>query len=196
MDKNGLLALDAREAVKLGQHKFWNLLNSSFKFIFQFTKPTADRTLTFPDANGIIGVTGGAANASGGATVALTAAQSGQVFYLDAATGVVYTLPAPVVGLTYTFEVTVSVTSNSHEVRTNTGTVFIEGVIAQIGSATTFGFAANSAATQAYKANGTTTGGLIGTQFTLTCVSATLWSMTNAINVASGTAATPFTATP
>jgi len=133
--------------------------------------------------------------ASGAGTVALSAAQSGQTFKLDAATGVVYTLPAPVVGLTYNFQVTVSVTSNSHEVRTNTGTVFIGGVLAQIGSATTFGFLADLAATQAYKANGSTTGGLIGTQFTLTCVSATVW-MISGINVGSGTAATPFTATP
>lgn len=134
-------------------------------------------------------------NASGAAAVTLTAAQSGQTFLLDAATGVVYTLPAPVVGLTYTFQASVSVTSNSHEVRTNTSTVFIAGNIAQVGSTTTFGFNANGTSIQAYKANGTTSGGLIGTQLVFTCVSPTKW-MVGGTNVASGTAGTPFTATP
>lgn len=156
-----------------------------------FTTPT----LVSPTINTSIIKGYSAFTASGAGTVTLTAAQSGQTFKLDAATGVVYTLPAPTVGLTYSFQVTTSVTSNSHEVRTNTGTVFIGGVLAQIGSTTTFGFLADLAATQAYKSNGSTTGGLIGTHFTLTCVSATVW-MISGINVGSGTASTPFTGTP
>lgn len=136
-------------------------------------------------------------NASGAGTVSLTAAQSGDNFLLDAATGVVYTLPAPVVGLNYTFQVTVTNTSNSHEVRTNTGTVFIEGVILNVctTAANSLGFLANGSTHQAIKMNGTTTGGYIGTQFTLTCVSATEWMISGTV-LTSGTAATPFTATP
>lgn len=134
-------------------------------------------------------------NPSGGATVTLTAAQNGQTFLLDAATGVTYTLPAPAIGLTYNFAVTVSVTSSAHEVKTNAGTVFLEGVIAQIGSATTFGFKADGTTILALKMNGTTTGGVLGSQFTFVCVSATEW-LVSGINVASGTAATPFTNTP
>lgn len=132
---------------------------------------------------------------SGGATVTLTAAQSGGTFLFDAATGVNYTLPAPAVGLSYSFLGTVSVTSNADEVQTSAGTVFLEGAIAQVGSTTTFGFAANGSSHVAYKANGTTSGGLIGTLLTFTCVSGTEWMVTG-LNVASGTAGTPFTATP
>jgi len=130
-----------------------------------------------------------------GSTAAPTAAQSGQTFALDTASGSVITLPTPAVGLTYHFIVTVSVTSNSHEIKTSGSSVFLQGVTAQIGSATTFGFAADGSTIQAIKSNGTTTGGLIGTQYTVTCISATKWLVTG-VNVASGTAATPFTATP
>lgn len=132
--------------------------------------------------------------ASGAATVTLTAAQSGQTFLFDSAAGIVYTLPAPVVGLSYSFQATVTVTSNAHEVRTNTGTVFIEGTIAEFGT-TIGGFLANGSTHQAIKMTGTTLGGLIGTQFTLTCVSATEWMIAGVV-MASGTVATPFNATP
>lgn len=201
-----------------------------------FTRPTATRTITFPDATGTVltsaasqtlttpviagGLTAtgaGSVNFSGstasflfptggvlanyvavnagGSTIALTAAQSGQTVNLDTATGTVVTLPTPVAGLFFNFQVTVSVTSNSHEIKTSAGTIFMQGVVAQIGSATTFGFKGDASTHVCLKMNGTTTGGLLGSQFTVTCLSATQW-LVSGINVASGTAATPFNATP
>jgi hypothetical protein len=51
-----------------------------------------------------------------GATVTLTAAESGTTQIFDRAAGIVYTLPAPVPGMTFDFFVKTSVTSNAHKV--------------------------------------------------------------------------------
>jgi hypothetical protein len=132
-------------------------------------------------------------NASPAATVTLTAAQSGQAFAFDRAAGVIYTLPTPAVGLNYRFIFTVAQTSAANEVQTaptTSVTLFMQGVITVTGT-TTMGFAGVPTTSVAIKTNDTTTGGLIGGDFTCTGISGTLWSCNGTV-VGSGTVATPF----
>lgn len=130
-----------------------------------------------------------------GATVTLTAAQSGSVVLFDRAAGIIYTLPAPVVGLVFTFLVTVTATTNSYKVITDAGTTFIAGT-ALMGS--------DNLASKSFLGNGTThlavtqaaassnaTGGIIGSYLQLRCVTTTLWIATGDL-VASATPTTPF----
>lgn len=127
-----------------------------------------------------------------GATATLTAAQSGSVVLFDSAAGIVYTLPAPVVGLYFDFVITVSITSNNAKVITDTGTTLLTGqVLNAVAAGTSTTFIANGSTHIAITQNGTTTGGLIGTQFRMTCVSTTDWNVTGTI-LGSGTIATPF----
>ena len=152
---------------------------------------------TLPAGTTIGGVLGvqGAVNASSGATVALTAAQSGQVFLMDAATGIAYTLPTtPVAGMSFTFIVSVSVTSNAHSVTAVQSSIFLSGAVQSLisASATTKAFFANGTSNYTLSMNGSTTGGLIGTTLTFTAISATVWNVTGLV-AASGALATPIT---
>lgn len=128
------------------------------------------------------------------ATRTLTAKEAGATCLLDSAAGVVYTLPAPVAGMTFEFFATVSVTSNSYKVITNSASVFLLGAVA-FGSATLAegggAFSGNGTSHVAITSNGSTTGGLIGTCFTVTALSSTVWAITG-IEVGSGTTVTPF----
>ena len=133
----------------------------------------------------------------GGAT--LTAAQSTSLVVFDTAAGELYTLPAPVAGLTFDFFVETTVTSSNHKVITNAGTVFLVGAISYGILDTTPGAnpgpkftAANGTTHLAITMNGTTTGGLFGTYFNVTCISSTLWTISGLV-IASGTISTPFT---
>jgi hypothetical protein len=128
-----------------------------------------------------------------GATRTLAPEESGALCRFDVATGVVYTLPPPVVGMQFEFCVTVSVTSNAHKIITDAATTFIVGavVMGSIATATVGGFSANGTTIRALSANGTTTGGLIGETYRVTCISATQWQI-NGVCIGSGTLATPF----
>jgi len=127
----------------------------------------------------------------GGTPVTLTAAQCGQAFALDAATGVVYLMPATQapVGCTYDFYVTVSVTSNSHEIETNNAAHFFQGGPALIAAAATSLFTCNGTTHIAFKTNGTTTGGLVGSHIRVVVVSSTVSNL-EGVNAGSGTLAT------
>lgn len=126
-----------------------------------------------------------------GATAAPTAAQSGTSFLLNRAAGIVVTLPAPVIGAKYTFIVQTSVTSTSYKIITDAGTTLLQGAV--ISATTTASVFESLIGTSniAVTMNGTTTGGLVGTQLTFTCISATLWQVTG-VNFTSGTTASPF----
>lgn len=127
-----------------------------------------------------------------GATATLTAAQSGSVCLFDRAAGIVYTLPAPAVGLQFTFIVTTTVTSNNAKVITDAGTTLLIGDLDLASSApATTTFFGNGTTHIAVTQNGTTTGGIIGSMLTFTCVSSTIWNVSGAIQ-GSGTLATPF----
>jgi len=129
-----------------------------------------------------------------GATDAVTQAESGSVFLMDRAAGIVFTLPTPVVGAVYTFIVTTTVTSNSYKVITSSGSVFLTGGLISIDTDTSnavIGFVGNGSTHVAVTMNGTTTGGIKGTILKFTCVSSTLWHVEGIVQ-GSGTVATPF----
>lgn len=133
-----------------------------------------------------------------GATLALTAAQTGALVMFDRAAGCVVTLPTPVVGLEFEFVTPTTVTSNSHKVITDAGTTFLKGVIGYGILDTTPGAnpgpkftAADGSTHVAITMGGSITGGLFGTAFRLKCVSATLWHIEGQV-IASGTIQTPF----
>jgi hypothetical protein len=133
-----------------------------------------------------------------GATVTLTAAQSGSTALFDRAAGIVYTLPAPEVGLLYKFFVSTTITSNAAKIITNAAAVYLLGnVLTNTVSATPAAadgpktFAGNGSTHIAISMSGTTTGGIIGTWIECECISSTLWAVRGVV-CASGTIATPF----
>jgi hypothetical protein len=131
--------------------------------------------------------------ASASASVLLTAEDSGNVMLLDRAT-TTYTLPAvPVAGMTYTFMGTIAATAHTVTASVTSGAIFLLGSVqATVDTAATG---------EAHLANGTShvgialvsaeTGGLIGSVFTVTALSATIWNITGQLP-ASGTMTTPF----
>lgn len=129
-----------------------------------------------------------------GSTRTLLAEESGALVVLDRAAGIVVTLPSPVVGMQFTFLVSVSVTSNAYKVITNAASVFLVGgvimgdvTVAQSGDY----FEADGTTIVALSADGATKGGLIGERFTVTCISSTQWAIEGVCHGA-GTLATPF----
>jgi len=131
------------------------------------------------------------------AAATLTAAQSGSLCLMNSATGILYTLPAPAVGLEFDFYSTVTTTSGSSKIITDAGTTFILGAVHAIAIATTpsstagpFAFSFNGTSHISALFAGTTTGGLIGTYVRLTCVTATQWAITGMM-IGSGNLATP-----
>jgi hypothetical protein len=128
-----------------------------------------------------------------GATRTLTTRESGALCLFDRAAGIVYTLPPPVVGMTFEFLVTTTVTSNAAKVITDAGTTFIVGGISAQhqtpGSQDQF--TADGTTIRAISTNGSTTGGIQGESYTLTAISSTQWGIRGQ-TVTSGTAATPF----
>lgn len=130
--------------------------------------------------------------ASGAATRTLLPAESGLTALFDTASGVVYTLPAPVVGREFEFFANVTVTSNSYKIITNSASVFLIGEVFTYTTATIAGagFAFNGSTHVACTMNGTTTGGVIGTWIRVKAISSTQWAITGMV-VGSGTIATP-----
>jgi len=129
-----------------------------------------------------------------GATRTLLPEESGALCLFDAAAGVVYTLPAAVPGRQFEFSTTTAITSNAAKVITNAATVFIVGSV--MGGSLTVAdssdvFQANGTTHVAISSNGTTTGGLIGGSYKLTCISSTKWLIEGDF-VGSGTLADPF----
>lgn len=129
-----------------------------------------------------------------GATRTLKAGESGALCLFDSASGVVYTLPAPVLGMEFEFHATVAVTSNAYKVITNAGTVFLLGSV--MGGSLTVAdsgdvFQANGTTHVSISMAGSTTGGLVGTRLKFTAISATQWAVTGGY-VGSGTLADPF----
>ena len=131
-------------------------------------------------------------SASGAATRTLLAGESGVMALFDTATGVVFTLPPPIVGRTFEFFASVTVTSNSYKIITDAATTFLLGEVLTYTTATASpaGFAFNGTTHVACTMNGTTTGGIIGTWIKVKAISTTQWAI-NGLIVGSGTIATP-----
>ena len=131
---------------------------------------------------------------SSGATRVLKANESGSLCLFDRAAGIVFTLPTPIVGMTFDFLVTVSVTSNAHKVITAAATQFLVGgiimgdvTVAQSGDY----FEADGTTHVALSAAGSTTGGLLGERYKVTAISTTKWAIHGVCHGA-GVLATPF----
>ncbi len=127
------------------------------------------------------------------ATGSVTQAQSGSTITLAPAAATVITLPVtPVVGTSYTFIVITAATgSNTLKVITGSGTQLLQGVIISATTTASVFESVIGSSNISVAMNGTTTGGLVGTQLEFTCLSATLWQVYGT-NFTSGTTATPF----
>lgn len=126
----------------------------------------------------------------------LIAAESSSLCVNDVATGIVWTLPVPVVGMRFRFKTTVSRTStNAYKVITNASTVFLVGAV-MAGDATiaTSGdiFTADGTTHRAIVCDGDTKGGFVGESYEFECISATQWLVTGLV-IGTGTMVTPFT---
>jgi|SRR5579859_4551942 len=132
-----------------------------------------------------------AVKTSASASVQLTPSQSGTIFLLDRAT-LTYTLPAAsITGLNYMFVVTVNSTAQKIVSKTTGTELFIGGIFSTVAAGTGTEFFPNGSTNSALNTNGTTTGGLINTNFYFFCLNSTTW-LVDGTNMASGTIATPF----
>jgi len=129
-----------------------------------------------------------------GATRTLLPEESGALCLFDRAAGVVYTLPTPVEGMTFSFQATVAVTTNAYKTITAASTQYLLGkvlmgdvTVAQSGDV----FTADGSTIVAISEAGSTTGGLIGGEYTVTAISATQWVI-RGVTHGAGTLATPF----
>jgi hypothetical protein len=129
----------------------------------------------------------------------LTAAQSGALCLFNTAAGYTYTLPAPIIGLTYEFLHTVTNTSVVAKVITDSASTFLLGeVFLGVDNTTPAagpgpkGYALNGTTHRAVNQGGadTTTGGVIGSRFRVTCVTSTQWAVEGFL-IGAGTIATP-----
>ncbi len=130
-----------------------------------------------------------------GSAKTLTAADAGALVLLDTAAGSTLTLPTPVAGMTFEIAVSVSVTSNSHIITVaDTATEFLAGGLQQMidTTAVSEGQFLDGTSHITLTHNGSTTGGLIGTYYTFTAISTTVWMVTG-LCASSGTLATPAT---
>jgi len=130
-----------------------------------------------------------------GATRTLLAKESGSLCLNDVASGIVWTLPAPVAGMQFEFGTTVQRTSNSFKVITNSASVFLIGAV-MAGDATiaTSGdvFTADGTSHVAMTCDGDTKGGFVGERVIFRAISATQWYV-HGLVIGTGTMATPFT---
>jgi len=125
---------------------------------------------------------------------ALAPEMSGSLCLFDAADGVIYTLPAPVVGMQFDFLVTVAGTSNAYSIDTDAATTFIGGGVGSFSTTVAEGgdsFPATISSTVSIDLDSDLTGRLVGTHLTLTCLSSTTWGVSGNIHGV-GTLATPF----
>lgn len=126
------------------------------------------------------------------ANATLTQAQSGSVILLDVASGATITLPAPKVGMIFTFAVVTTVTSNAYKIITDAGTTFLAGsLLAPSDNLASKSFLGNGTTHVSINMAGTATGGIIGSVFQLICVTTTLWAVDGS-NISSSTPTTPF----
>lgn len=131
------------------------------------------------------------------ATLAVTsAAHSGRTVLLDRAAGQAVTLPAATgTGNVYKFFVLTTITSNSTTIKVADATDIMAGaaIVANDSDASASIFE-TGADSDTITFNGSTTGGIKGTTVVLQDVATNLWSV-NIVGAATGTEATPFSAT-
>lgn len=130
-----------------------------------------------------------------GTSVTLTAADSGALCIFDKTDGALFTLPTAEAGLRFEFITSIVTSSGSHKVITASASQFIKGMLLSVDTDTSLALAINQAGDgsthRAITQNGTTTGGIAHSRYSLTAISSTLW-MVEGINLGSGIVATPF----
>jgi hypothetical protein len=125
------------------------------------------------------------------ATLTITTADyNGQTVNLTRAAGITVTLPAATgSNATYSFVVSTTVTSNSNIIKVANATDVLNGTLNVSGATgTVFG---TVPASDTITMNGTTTGGLAGTNLKFTCISTTQW-LVEGNNLGTGSVATAF----
>lgn len=120
----------------------------------------------------------------------------GNVLNLSAAAGLTITLPASAgTGDMYRFFVLTTVTSNNDIIKVANSTDVIQGTVDIAAAGGVAGVTAGTTTTSdTITMNGTTTGGIIGSYIELTDASTGFWQLSGGL-IASGTVATPFSAT-
>lgn len=130
-----------------------------------------------------------------GATRTLLAKESGSLCVNDSASGIVWTLPTPVEGMQFTFATSVTRTSNSYKVITDSASVFLLGAVMS-GDSTiaTSGdiFTADGTTDRAITCDGDTKGGFIGEYYRFVAISSTQWHVSGLV-IGTGTMVDPFT---
>ena len=131
----------------------------------------------------------------GNATTTLTAADSGCVCLFDNAAASTVVLPAPAVGLTFTFVTTVLATAD-HAIKTATLNTdgFLGGVVTvSTTAAKSDAFAADADGSNDFiTLTGGTSGGAPGTRIHLTCIDGENWAVDGQIAAVGSTVITPF----
>lgn len=126
-----------------------------------------------------------------GATRTLLAKEANSLCLFDRAAGVIYTLPTPVEGMQFEFEASVLQTSGAYRITCSTGAFLLGAVFSgTLGTALDV-FQANGTTHLGLSTNATDSGGLVGTQFKVTAISATQWMVSGNI-VCSTTPIDPF----
>lgn len=131
-----------------------------------------------------------------GATLALTASNSGAVIRLDTAAGSVVTLPAATgSGVKYRFVVTTTASSNAHKILPASVSDFMQGnAVGHVAAGTTLSFQANPAASHSIQMPFTGTqpsGGFAGDWFEVQDVLANMWTVSGSYQSGT-TSTTPF----
>lgn len=130
----------------------------------------------------------------GVATRTLLAEESGALCLLDMAAGVTYTLPAPVKGMQFDISTSVTRTSNSHKIITNSAAVFLLGAyMAGDPTIATSGdvFTGDGTSHVSIAIDGDTKGGFVGGHLRFTALSSTQWFVEGLV-IGTGTMATAF----
>ena len=146
--------------------------------------------------NGFVTGSGALVSATAATLTATSADHSGRTVLLDRAAGIAVTLPAATgSGNSYKFFVATTITSNSTTIKVADATDIMAGVAIVANdtdaSASIFETAADS---DTITFSGSTTGGIKGATVELQDVASNLWSV-RVIGAATGTEATPFSAT-
>ena len=126
-----------------------------------------------------------------GTTRTLLAKESGALCVFDTAAGQTYTLPTAVEGMQFEFEAKTLQTGGVYSVRCATGAFLVGAVIGNTLGAAMDVFQANGTTHVGIATNATDSGGLVGTQWRVTAISATQWVITGLI-ICSTTPIDPF----
>ncbi len=103
---------------------FEGATDDAYETTLALTDPTADQTVTLPNATGTVLVS---ATETVTAANVITASENGSVFYLNSATEFASTLPAPAAGLRFTFIVKAAPSGASYTITTTSSANIVLG---------------------------------------------------------------------